>query len=40
MLAETYFKKAHALNPLNDEARREVTLIRIKRRQQRDLGLK
>ncbi|MBZ0274234.1 response regulator [bacterium] len=39
-LAETHFKAAHRLNPMNDEAARELKLIEIKRRSMREKGLK
>ncbi|NLH48038.1 MAG: response regulator [Myxococcales bacterium] len=37
-LAGTYFKRSNDINPANEEARREVKLIQIKRRRHRDLG--
>jgi len=39
-LAGTYFKRALEANPANEEARREVKLLQIKRRKQRDLGFR
>lgn len=39
-LAGTYFKRALEVNPANEEARREVKLLQIKRRKDKDLGFR
>jgi DNA-binding response OmpR family regulator/tetratricopeptide (TPR) repeat protein len=38
-LAGTYFRRANECNPANEEARREVKLLQIKKRRSRDLGI-
>jgi len=37
-MAESHFRKAYTINPTNDEAKREVTLARIKNRKNRGFG--
>lgn len=39
-LAGTYFKRALEINPASEEARREVKLLQIKRRKDKDLGFR
>lgn len=39
-LASSHFKRANEINPANEEARREVKLLQIKKRRARDLGFR
>ncbi|MDP8223774.1 MAG: response regulator [Candidatus Lernaella stagnicola] len=39
-LAGTYFRRANEINPANEDARREVKLLQIKKRRSRDLGFR